>query len=273
MMHAKNGKVSANGGEADYICFGKGSRDFIILPGASDGFRTVKGLALPMLLFYRQFTDKYRVWMFSRRDDLPEGFTTADMADDLAAALEVLQIPHADVLGVSQGGMIAQQLAVRHQKYIDKLVLAVTAPCANDMIREAVPQWIEWAKESNFTDIMRDTAERSYTGTHLEKSLKQNQRYSKLMKPKDFTRAIRILESTLTHDALERLPQIKAQTLILGAEKDRIVGAEASRELHKLIPQSECYIYPEYSHGVYEQAPDFYDRIQAFLADKDYAAG
>ena len=265
MVHAKNGRVSANGGEADYICFGKGTRDLIILPGAGDGFRTVKGLALPMLLFYRQFSETYRVWMFSRRNGLPEHFSTADMADDLAAAMEVLGIPTADVTGVSQGGMIAQHLAIRHPERVRKLVLAVTAPCANDFIRDAVPKWIEWAKQDEFEKIMTDTAERSYTGAYLEKNLKQTKRLSKLMKPKDYTRAIRIMESTLTHNASDGLTEIKAQTLILGAEKDLIVGAEASREMHRLIPQSTCFIYPEYSHGVYEQAQDFYDRIRAFL--------
>ena len=266
-LQPKNGRVSANGGEADYICFGSGTRPLIILPGAGDGFRTVKGLALPMALFFHDFAEEYRVYMFSRRVDIPDGFTTADMADDLAAAMDALRISAANVLGVSQGGMITQQLALRHPEKVRKIVLAVTASRPNDIMRSVIPKWIEWSKEGKYEEIMLDTAERSYTGKYLEKSLRQNKWAGKLTKPKDYTRAIRIMESTLTHDVYDELPRITNPTLVIGAGKDRIVGVDASREMTAQIPHSKCFIYPDFSHGVYEQAPDFYERVRAFIAD------
>ena len=52
------------------------------------------------------------------------------MADDQAAAMQILGIDKASVLGVSQGGMIAQYLAIDHPGMVEKLILAVTAPYA-----------------------------------------------------------------------------------------------------------------------------------------------
>ena len=73
--------------------------------------------------------------------------------------------------------------------------------------------------------------------------------------------------SCLEHDAYDELNKIKCPTLIIGAGKDRIVGVEASRELHKGIKNSELYIYKKYSHGVYEEEKDFFKRILKYLED------
>ena len=113
MSHMKNERICVNGAESEIAVFGRGSRNLIILPGAVDAFRTVKGMALPLSLMYRKFSPHYRVYFISRRYQMPKGFTTADMADDIAAIMEKEQLANADVFGVSQGGMIAQQLALR----------------------------------------------------------------------------------------------------------------------------------------------------------------
>ncbi len=55
-------------------------KGLIILPGLGDGLRTVKGTAAPMSLMYRKLASKFTVYAFSRINDLPEGYTTEDMA-------------------------------------------------------------------------------------------------------------------------------------------------------------------------------------------------
>ena len=69
----------------------------------------------------------------------------------------------------------------------------------------------------------------------------------------------------LDFDARGELGKIACPTLILGGEEDRIVGAEASRELHGAIAGSELYIYPGLGHAAYEEAKDFNERIYRFL--------
>lgn len=89
---------------------------------------------------------KYTVYVFSRRNRLPEGFSTRDMAADQAEAMKLLGISRADVMGVSQGGMIAQYLATDYPDMVNKLVLAVTLARQNETIREAVGAWIDMLK-------------------------------------------------------------------------------------------------------------------------------
>lgn len=82
-----------------------------MLPGVGDGLKTAKGMAIPFSVMYKCYAEQYKVYLFSRRNNLPAGFTTKDMAEDLNSILEKIGIVSANVLGVSQGGMIAQELA------------------------------------------------------------------------------------------------------------------------------------------------------------------
>ena len=114
LYRAKNGTLQLSSTTMDYIRFGNGEKNLIILPGLGDGLQTVKGTALPMAFLYRIFAKGYTVYAFSRRNALPDGYTTRDMARDQEAAMEQLGIARADILGVSMGGMIAQHLAINH---------------------------------------------------------------------------------------------------------------------------------------------------------------
>lgn len=78
---------------------------------------------------------------------MPEGYTIQEMANDQAMTMKAPGIVKASVLGVSQGGMVSQYLAIDYPEMVERLVLAVTAPYANDAIRNAVSSWIEMAKQ------------------------------------------------------------------------------------------------------------------------------
>ena len=263
--NASNETVETGGAVTDYICFGNGPRNMILLPGVGDGLKTVKGLAGPFSVMYKMYAKDFRVYVFSRRRDLPEGFTTRDMADDLAAAMEKIGIRSADVVGVSQGGMIAEYLAIRHPERVNKLVLAVTTARSNPTLAESVDKWIGMSKNKDYRGIMIDTAEKSYTGKYLEKNRMLYKMLGSVGKPKDFTRFVIQCRSCVEHDAYGELDQIQCPTLVIGAALDKIATGAASREIAERIPGSELYIYEEYSHGVYEQAKDFNDRVIAYL--------
>ena len=76
LYHAKNAAVVSGDTTMDYIRFGTGERNLIILPGLGDGLQTVKGTALPMAVMYRCFAKDFTVWAFSRKNALPQGYTT-----------------------------------------------------------------------------------------------------------------------------------------------------------------------------------------------------
>ena len=264
MLNAKNENIKINGADFDYISFGTGRDVLIMLPGVGDGFKTAKGVAVPFAYMYRVFAGSFRVYVFSRRNDMPEGFTTADMADDISDIMDALDLGAAHIFGVSQGGMIAQQLAIRHPEKVKSLVLAVTASRRTAIMREALESWLAMADYDDYKGIMLDTAERSYTGAYLERGKRLNNVLA-LAKPKSYDRFRILCGSCLAHDVYADLPKIKCPVYIIGASLDKVLGPEASVEMHEAIQGSELYMYEGYSHGVYEQAKDFNDRVLRWL--------
>lgn len=68
----------------------------------------------------------YQVYLFERKKILKEDCTVEDMADDIVRAMDMLHLDSAYVYGVSQGGMIAQILALQYPDRVKKLVLCST---------------------------------------------------------------------------------------------------------------------------------------------------
>lgn len=263
--NAKNEKIEIEDTVVPYISFGKGKENLIIIPGVGEGFKMVKGVAIPFAILYRMFAKDYKVYVFSRREKMPENFSNEDMANDIIEHMKELNIEKAHVFGVSQGGMIAQCLAIKAPEKVDKLVLCVTVARQNEILEETINSWEKMAEEKDYKAIMMDTAEKSYTGEYLEKNRKWFELLGRLSKKKDFTRFLIQAKACLNHNTYDDLDKIKSKTLIIGAAQDKALGIEGTRELAEKIKNSELYIYEEYSHGVYEQAKDFNSRVLEFL--------
>lgn len=269
LWNAKNGRVPLDGGEMSYVSFGAGPNKLIVLPGLSDGLATVAGKALLLLGPYRPYLRDWTVYIFSRREPLSGGCTIQDMAADQWQALGALGLEKVSVLGVSEGGMIAQCLAIHRPDLVDKLVLAVTAPAVNHTIESCVPGWIDMAQRGDHKALMIDTAERSYSPAYLKKFRKLYPILGRVGKPKSYDRFLVNARAILSFDASAELSRIACPTLILGGAEDRIVGADASRTLAAGISHSVLYFYPGLGHAAYEEAPDFYARVFVFLNGKE----
>ena len=101
MSSTKGKTLYFNNKSMDYVTFGKGKQALVIIPGLGDGLQTVKGMAQMLSLAYREFAKIYKVYVFSRINELPENYTTQNMAADVAEAMEVLNITSAYVMGIS----------------------------------------------------------------------------------------------------------------------------------------------------------------------------
>ena len=263
-MNAKNCRLCLGGDTMDYICFGSGKKPLVILPGVGDGLKTVRGTALPFSLMYRTLRRDFRVYVFSRRNSLPEQYTTREMARDLAEAMRLLGLRDAAVVGVSQGGMIAQWLAVDRPELVGRLVLTVTLARPNDTVREAVGLWMEQARRGDYRGIMTDSAERSYSEKRLRLMRPMYALLGSVGKPKSFDRFLTQAESCLTHDAFAELPKISCPTLVIGGREDKVVTGAASEELAAQIPGAKLVMYDGLSHGLYEEAGDYLERVADF---------
>lgn len=260
----KNGCVALGDTDMYYVSFGKGNKNLVVLPGLSDGLATVKGKAVILASPYRQFFKEYTVYMFSRKNVMPEGYSIREMASDQAAAMKALGIVKASVLGVSQGGMVSQYLAIDHPEMVDRLVLAVTAPYANDVVSKAVSSWIEMAKRNDHKSLMVDTAEKTYSKSHLERNVKWLPLIARFTRPKSYERFFRNAYAILGFDARDELARISCPTLIIAGDDDHTVGNMAPHELNDRIPNSKVLIYEGLGHGLYEEARDFYDKVYEF---------
>ena len=257
----RNGSIE----QMDYIRFGSGTRVLVMLPGLGDGLRTVAGTALPMALLYRKFSKQYTVYAFSRREPLTQGCTTRDMARDQAKAMEALGIDRADILGVSMGGMIAQWLAIDFPEKVGRLILAVTCPEPNPILRESVQEWVDLAKRGDHAGFMDSNLRRIYSERYYRRNKWLTPLVGALTKPKSYDRFFIQANACLTHDATAELGRIRAKTLVIGGEKDLALGGEASKILAAHIPGAQLKIYPDWGHGLYEEAGDFNDTVLAFL--------
>ena len=265
LYNAKNGTLKIYGTTMDYIRFGTGERILVMLPGLGDGLRSMKGTALPMAFMYREFEKDFTVYAFSRKNALPEGYTTRDMARDQAEAMEQLGIRKADIFGVSMGGMIAQHLAIDYPEKVNKLILTVTSARPNPILTESIEEWVSCAKRDDHTALMDSNLLRIYSEGYYRKNKWMVPIMGKLTKPKSYDRFFVQADACLTHDAYERLHQVQATTLVVGGEKDLSLGGDASREIAEKIPGAELRMYAQWGHGLYEEAKDFNQVVLDFL--------
>ena len=190
--------------------------------------------------------------------------TVKDMSADIAMAMDALGIVNADILGVSQGGMIAQYLAIDRPDLVNKLVLAVTLSRNNDTVKRVITTWIELASSGDMKHLISDMAEKMYSESYLKRYRPFLPLLTLLQKPKDVQRFILLANACLTCDTYDFLCKIKCPVLVIGGKQDKIVTGEASEEIAKKMG-CELYIYENLGHAAYEEAKDFNRRVYNFF--------
>ena len=257
--------VSVAGGRIDYAVFGRGEKPFVILPGLT--LRDVRGAGMGLALMYRQFARDYRVYVIDKSSAVPEGCSVADLAEETAAAMTLLGITDACVMGVSLGGMIAEELAIRHPELVRRLVLGVTACRVNDTMTAVVGRWITLAERGDFGTIVTNMTEVMYSEKYVKRYGWMFVLLAAFAKPKNEARFIRLAKACLTCDCSERLGAITCPTLVLGGAEDKIVTGQASREIAGTLGCA-MHLYEGLGHAAYEEAPDFNDRVYRFLREE-----
>lgn len=255
-------KVNIGDMSLDYISFGKGNKNLIIIQGLN--VRDVKGSGASIASMYKMFAKDYRVYMFDRRPVVDSAITIWDIAADIYKAMKELKIERADLFGVSQGGMISLAMAISFPECINKMVLGVTASRPNETINRVVGSWVKSAEHKDHITINRDTFMLMYTDKYLKKYKMLLPIFVKLIKPKDFKRFEMLASSILTFDCYDRLDEIKCPVLVLGGALDKITTCEASIEIAEKMG-CELFIYDEYGHAAYDEAKDFTGRVYNFL--------
>ncbi len=260
--HAKEQKIELNNMRIDYITFGTGKKNLIMIQGLNT--RGIKGSGIMLACMYRIFARDYRVYVFDRRPNVPEGITVRDMAADIALTMDALEIAKADVFGVSQGGMIAQYLAIDRPDLVNKLVLAVTLSRKNATVQRVIEGWITMTEQDKMKQLVTDMAIKMYSDAYVKKYKPFIPLLTVLQKPKDKERFIRLAKACLTCSTYDELEKIKCPVFVIGGKKDKVVGENSSEEIADKL-KCKLYLYEELGHAAYEEAKDFNKQVYEFL--------
>ncbi len=186
----------------------------------------------------------------------PGPYSTALMAADALALLDHLGIEQADVFGMSMGGMIAQELALLAPARVRRLVLGCThagraharaAPAASG--RAFALETDDWALR------MRTLAPFAFA-EGVDTDLLEAFIAKKSLDVQDPVGYRAQIAAVLGHDTAERLGQIRAPTLILTGDDDRVIPGASSELLAARIADAKLTVIPGTGHLFFLERPD-----------------
>lgn len=246
-----------------YFDFGKGEKNFILLPGASmtsilnseDG---VKALFAP-------YAEEFHIYVFDVPQDLDSVSDIDQLADIIADASNALGINEADVYGASMGGMIAQKLAVRHPSLVHSLTLASSMSRNNELSQKVISGWADISDPEELArDVNTHVYSEEYYGTYAEafQALESSATAEGVKRLHNLTRMI------IEFNDYDEIDQINCPVYVFAGSADNTLGVEASLEIAEKI---DCYIkvYDGYSHAVYDEFPGFYDEVFAKINESN----
>ncbi len=260
-------KARINGVELFYDLRGAGN-PLVLIHGAQ-GDQTMFNNFAPT------FTRNYRVLTFDQRgsglSEKPHGdYSIAQLADDTATLMTHVGFDRADIIGVSMGGMIALEFALRHANRVRALVLGCTTPGGPKAIRiggEAFTNAYS-SKPMSSEDRGRALAEAAFTKGYIElhPEIIPAMIEARRQRPIDHVALDGRLKAAMKHDVYDRLSRITCPTLVITGKDDALISWENSRLLADKIPNAELVLLGPAGHCFWiEQPEESYSAIRRFL--------
>ncbi len=236
----------------------------------------IMGLGYPSAMWHRTrpaLSTSYRTIALDNRgagqSDVPPGpYSIALMASDAAAVLDAAGVPSAHVFGISMGGMIAQEFALRYPGRVQSLILGCTA-AGGPNARRAEPAALEMLKASSW--MSREQAAEAAipfiydaaTPRHLiDEDIARRRAW-----PLNTAGYLSQLQAILAWESFSRLPQITTPTLVIHGKADRLVPPGNGELIAARIPGARLILLEHASHLFSTDQPDAAQKaIFEFLA-------
>ena len=239
----------------------------------------INGLTMDLngwLLQVDAISTQYRMVRYDCRgqgdsDKPDEEYTQELHADDLAGLLKQLEIPRAHLVGLSNGGMIAQHFALRYPEKTGALVLVDACSHVDTLLKLIVTSWIESA-EAGGSGLRYDVAlPYLFSEEFMTKNLDRILSMKEMNLSRNPVKAvINLSRASMNHDLKDRVSEISAPTLIVAGEEDILIPLRYSRFLNEKIKNSTLVTFKNCGHVPPIEMPDEFNRIvMNFLKDHD----
>jgi 3-oxoadipate enol-lactonase len=203
-------------------------------------------------------------------DPVSEPYTIADLADDGAFFLSVLEVQRAHVVGISLGGSVALQMALRHPERVEKLVLVSTSasyiPPSTALMAQM--EHLQHNPALKPGDRMQRVLALVSAPGYFENHPEDRDRIAEwaLYRPMSQEAAVRQMQAAMNYDVSGQLHHIQVPTLVVHGELDPRVAPENGRSLAEHITGARFILYPNTGHLVgLERAEEFNQDVLAFL--------
>jgi pimeloyl-ACP methyl ester carboxylesterase len=216
--------------------------------------------------FLERLRPHFRIVRFSSRGtgltDKPGGeYSIRLLADDAAGLLAELGIEKAHVLGISMGGMIAQELALNHSQVVQGLALGCTncGPSHSVTPTAQVVANLGQIATLPLQERIRQFLLTAATPEFLEKAEKKFWDWiiaTWLAAPTPWETIGRHFMAIQSFDTYERLPQVQAPTLIVHGDRDQLIPVGNAEVLGKRIEGSQVQIVPGVGHIFFWEKPE-----------------
>lgn len=194
----------------------------------------------------------------SPRVDQP--FTLAELADDAAALLEALGLESAHVLGISMGGMVAQELALRHPQRIRTLALGCTY-CGGPGSALTGEDVVQRLGESMMSGD-RERALRVAYDVNLSKGFREDASRYDVFHAMATTLPVAVdvimlqMQAIAGHDTNSRLHEIAAPTLVIHGTEDEMLPVRNGELIASLIPGARLELLDGVGHMFWWEEPE-----------------
>ena len=252
----------------DYFRFGHGDRTLVILPGIS--VQSVMGAADAVASAYQPLEDDFTIYVFDRRKDLPPVYTVRDMARDTAKAFRELSLDQVCLFGASQGGMMAQVIAIEYPELVSRMVLGSTSAHVKDEQFGVLEQWIGLAREGDREGLYLSFGKEIYPPEVFDEYKEALAAAAKTVTDEELKRFIILAEGTRGFDVTGELSGIKCPVLAVGVYEDGVLSADATMEIAVNLdyrPDFRLYMYTGFGHAAFDTAPDYRERLLRFFTE------
>ena len=258
-------RINANGIDIDYDVSGTDDGPVVVLSHSLGSSRVMWDPQMPAL------EAAYRVVSYDTRghggSSAPaEAYSLDQLGDDAMALLDALEIESAHWVGLSMGGMIGQNLALRQNGRLDSLVLCDTSAQIPAEARSTWDDRLAAADSGGMAPLAEPTLERWFTPDYLggdPPAVAPIRQQFLDTPPAGFIGCCHALKPL---DYLDRLGEIRLPTLIIVGEDDPGTPVAASEAMHERIAGSELAILPSAAHlSNIEQADAFNQALLGFL--------